>query len=421
MDRKFYTSKFGAKFRLQTGIGQLMEDLGNPGPGVSMLGGGSPALIPEVEEAWKEILSKLTSSGSWESILGKYESPSGKEETLEAFAELLQKESGMKISKEEIAITNGSQNAFYLLLNFFSGTFPDGSKRKALFPTVPEYIGYIDQPIEENSIHSLPAIYRETGIDSFRYELDEESLSKLQESNDPLGCTVLSRPTNPTGRVATEEEVEKLLSFSRKKNIPLLLDNAYGFPFPGIIYGPGKWFHGEGLIQGFSLSKIGLPGVRTGFVLADREIIASLNKANAVLNLTSGSLGQYVGLEFLKSGVWHSLSKNVVLPYYAKKRSLALTTIRQEWAGKFDYRIHESEGAFFLWVRVKGLAKSLTELYPILKQEGVIIVPGRYFFPVGGPVDSSSEECARISFARDDGELQEGLRKISNVFQKFTK
>ncbi|EQA34974.1 aminotransferase, class I/II [Leptospira inadai serovar Lyme str. 10] len=420
MNRKFYTSKFGTKFRRQTGIGQLMEDLGNPGQGVSMLGGGSPALIPEVEEAWKEILSKLTATGSWESILGKYESPSGKEETLEAFAELLQKESGMTISKDQIAITNGSQNAFYLLLNFFSGAFPDGSKRKALFPTVPEYIGYIDQPIEEDSIYSLPAIYKETGIDTFRYELDEESLSKLQESNDSLGCTVLSRPTNPTGRVASEEEIGKLLTFSGKKNIPLLVDNAYGFPFPGIVYGTGKWFHREGMIQGFSLSKIGLPGVRTGFVLADPEIIASLNKANAVLNLTSGSLGQYVGLEFLKSGVWHSLSKNVVLPYYTRKRSLALATIRREWAGKFDYKIHESEGAFFLWVRVKGLAKSLTELYPILKQEGVVIIPGRYFFPLGGPVDPTSEECARISFAREDMELQDGLRKIGEVFRKFT-
>lgn len=217
MNRKFYTSKFGTKFRLQTGIGQLMEDLGDVKHGVSMLGGGSPALIPEVEEVWKEILSKLTSGGSWESILGKYESPSGKEETLEVFADLLQKESGMTITKDEIAITNGSQNAFYLLLNFFSGTFPDGSKRKALFPTVPEYIGYIDQPIEEDSIYSLPAKYKETGIDTFRYELDEESLSKLQESNDLLGCTVLSRPTNPTGRVATEEEIGKLLTFSRKK------------------------------------------------------------------------------------------------------------------------------------------------------------------------------------------------------------
>ncbi len=57
MGEDFIFSKFGAKFRNQTGIGQLMEDLGNLAPGVSMLGGGSPSLIPEVEEVWLKILN----------------------------------------------------------------------------------------------------------------------------------------------------------------------------------------------------------------------------------------------------------------------------------------------------------------------------------------------------------------------------
>ncbi|TGK07013.1 pyridoxal phosphate-dependent aminotransferase [Leptospira semungkisensis] len=419
MSENFIFSRFGRKYENQTGIGQLMEDLGNLRPGMSMLGGGSPALIPEVEEAWREILSKFTSSNFWDSLLGKYETPSGKEETLEALASLLSSETGTKIHKDQIAITNGSQSAFYLLLNFFSGHFEDGSFRKIFLPVLPEYIGYLDQPIYSNSFAYSLGQVKTTGEDTFRYELDPSSLENWDDEKNPLGCVALSRPTNPTGRVASSEELEKILSFSRKRNIPLFLDNAYGYPFPGIVYSEQGLFHKEGMIQGFSLSKIGLPGVRTGFVLGDPEIISALNKANAVLNLASGNLGQFIALEFINSGEWLRLSRDIVRPFYRKKRDLAISCIRKEWKNKIRYSLHESEGAFFLWAKFSGLNRKISELYPILKENGVIIVPGKYFYPTPVSQEPFAEECVRISFAREDQEIQEGIHKIGKVLSSF--
>ncbi|EMJ99954.1 MULTISPECIES: pyridoxal phosphate-dependent aminotransferase [unclassified Leptospira] len=416
MDQDFLFSKFGAKFRNQTGIGQLMEDLGNLSPGVSMLGGGSPSLIPEVEEVWKKILNKFTATGAWDSILGKYETPTGKEETLEILASLLSSETGTSISKEQIAITNGSQNAFYLLLNFYSGKFEDGSFKKIFLPVLPEYIGYLDQPLNPDSFTYSFAKEIVTGEDGFRYELDSSSFDTI---TDDLGCAVLSRPTNPTGRVAKKEELELILKFARSRKIPFLLDNAYGFPFPGIVYSDERLFHSEGMIQSFSFSKIGLPGVRTGFVLGDPEVVKTLNKANAVLNLAGGNLGQYIALEFVRSGEWFRLSRDIVKPYYLKKREVAISSIRREWKGKLKYRIHDSEGAFFLWVQFIGLRKNISELYPILKEKGVIIVPGKYFYPVTNSGVSYGEDSIRISFAREDSEIQEGIRKIGEILSTY--
>ncbi|WP_108929422.1 pyridoxal phosphate-dependent aminotransferase [Leptospira johnsonii] len=417
MGQDFIFSEFGAKFRNQTGIGQLMEDLGNLSPGVSMLGGGSPALIPEVEEVWKKILSQFSESGAWDSILGKYETPTGKEETLEILASLLSSETGTSISKNQIAITNGSQNAFYLLLNFYSGRFEDGSFKKIFLPVLPEYIGYLDQPIGPDSFSYSLGKEIPIGEDGFRYELDPSSFDSIKED---LGCVVMSRPTNPTGRVAKKEELEQVLKFARGRKIPFLLDNAYGFPFPGIVFSEEKLFHSEGMIQSFSFSKIGLPGVRTGFVLGNPEIIKALNKANAVLNLAGGNLGQYIALEFVRSGEWLKLSRDIVKPYYLKKRDLAISSIRREWKGKLNYKIHESEGAFFLWVQFVGLRKKISEIYPLLKEKGVIIVPGKYFYPVTQSVDSYGEDSVRISFAREDSEIQEGIRKIGEILSTYT-
>ncbi|TGM90714.1 pyridoxal phosphate-dependent aminotransferase [Leptospira licerasiae] len=416
MGEDFIFSKFGAKFRNQTGIGQLMEDLGNLSPGVSMLGGGSPALIPEVEEVWRKILSRFSELGSWNSILGKYETPTGKEETLEILASLLSSETGTSISKNQIAITNGSQNAFYLLLNFYSGRFEDGSFKKIFLPVMPEYIGYLDQPIEPDSFSYSLGKEVTTSEDGFRYELDPSSFDNIKED---LGCVVLSRPTNPTGRVAKKDELERILKFAKSKRIPFLLDNAYGFPFPGIVFSDEKLFHSKGMIQSFSFSKIGLPGVRTGFVLGDPEIIKALNKANAVLNLAGGNLGQYIALEFVRSGEWLRLSRDIVKPYYLKKRELAISSIRKEWKGKLNYKIHESEGAFFLWIQLAGLSKKISELYPLLKEKGVIIVPGKYFYPVTKSGDNYGEDSIRMSFAREDSEIQEGIRKIGEILSTY--
>ncbi|EMO29683.1 hypothetical protein LEP1GSC170_5318 [Leptospira interrogans serovar Bataviae str. HAI135] len=126
-------SIFGRKFLKQTGIGQLMDDLSNSPPGSCLLGGGNPAFIPELIEVWREIVSKQIESGSMDKILGGYESPSGILELREMIASILSNESGTKISKDQIAITNGSQNAFYFLLNFFSGNFGNDQRKKSFF------------------------------------------------------------------------------------------------------------------------------------------------------------------------------------------------------------------------------------------------------------------------------------------------
>ncbi|MBM9577453.1 valine--pyruvate transaminase [Leptospira sp. 201903070] len=414
-------SQFGQKFKKQTGIGQLMHDLGDPPPGACMLGGGNPASILEVTEVWKEILSKQIESGSLKRILGSYESPAGIQELRECVASILSEESGTRISENQISITNGSQNAFYLLLNFFSGKFENDRNKKILFPILPEYIGYTDQTLEKDSFLSFQPIIQEIDSYSYKYFIDKEKFKTFSDWRKQAGCICVSRPTNPTGNVITDAELEFLITRAKEADIPLLVDNAYGYPFPGVVFEKSSFIHKPGMIQGFSLSKLGLPGVRTGFVLGDSETIELLHKANSVINLTSASPGQYIALELFRSGEWRRLCKNVILPYYQKKSEFARGVIRQNWSSNLDYRIHQSDGAFFLWVWVKNLKLTVSELYPILKEAGVIIVPGKTFFPGSDQSWSHREECFRLSFVKEEKEIEEGILRIGRVLEKFSK
>ncbi|ULQ61231.1 aminotransferase class I/II-fold pyridoxal phosphate-dependent enzyme [Brucepastera parasyntrophica] len=71
----------------------------------------------------------------------------------------------------------------------------------------------------------------------------------------------VSRPTNPTGNVLTDAEIRELSALAGKYDIPLLIDNAYGMPFPNIIFpetSPGNTFApywDRHIILSMSLSK----------------------------------------------------------------------------------------------------------------------------------------------------------------------
>ncbi len=78
-----------------------------------------------------------------------------------------------------------------------------------------------------------------------------------------------------------------------------------------------------------------------------------------------------------------------------------------------NIRVHKPEGAFFLWLWFEGLPISSQQLYERLKQRGVLVVPGHYFFPGLGDPWRHREECVRMNYAPDDDAVRRGIRLIA--------
>jgi len=114
-------SKFGEKFTAATGIVELMDDLGtalNENPDMIFMGGGNPGRIPEAEAIFKQRLeSVLADPQQLHSLMGIYQSPQGDKVFRGQIASLLKKEFGWNLSERNIAISNGSQSAFFILYN----------------------------------------------------------------------------------------------------------------------------------------------------------------------------------------------------------------------------------------------------------------------------------------------------------------
>ncbi len=418
MDFEF--SNFGLRLGGGSGIGELMDDLGHAlatgGPDICMLGGGQPAHIPEMNAIWRRRLEEiLAEPGACERTLANYDPPRGNPRFLAALAGLFQREFGWRTGPENLAVTAGGQTAFFFLFNLLAGEMPDGRRKKILLPLVPEYIGYANQGAGGDIFRAVPPKIEKTGPHEFKYRVDFDAL----EVTDDIAAICVSRPTNPTGNVLTDEEIARLSAIAKERGIPLIIDNAYGTPFPGIIFTEAKPVWDEHVILTLSLSKIGLPGTRTGIVVAHPKIAAAVASMSAVVGLANPNIGQTIMTPLIESGEILGLSREVVQPFYVEKSRLAQEWVRDSFGGDFDYYIHRSEGALFLWLWFPGLPISSRELYERLKKRGVLIISGHYFF--FGHDDESwrhRHECLRMTFTMDETVVKRGIAIIGEEIRR---
>ncbi|GAA5648169.1 valine--pyruvate transaminase [Vibrio proteolyticus] len=408
-------SKFGEKFNRYSGITQLMDDL-NDGlrtPGAIMLGGGNPAAIPAMLDYFHRACEEMLENGDLVAALANYDGPQGKNVLVKALAALLRDTYGWHISEKNISLTNGSQSGFFYLFNLLAGKQADGSHKKILLPLAPEYIGYGDAGVDENIFVSYHPEIELLDNRLFKYHVDFEQLT----IDDSVAAICASRPTNPTGNVLTDEEIRKLDRLARANDIPLIIDNAYGLPFPNIIFEDVQPFWNENTILCMSLSKLGLPGVRCGIVIASEAITQAMTNMNGIISLAPGSVGPALAHHMIEKGDLLTLSTEVIKPFYQQKSQRAVELLQAAISDE-RFRIHKPEGAMFLWLWFDELPITTMELYQRLKARGVLIVPGEYFFIGQEDEWAHAHQCLRMNYVQDDDKMQLGIAAIAEEVEK---
>ncbi|MCB1090826.1 MAG: valine--pyruvate transaminase, partial [Verrucomicrobiae bacterium] len=402
---------FARNLTRRTGTLELMEDLGEAmttGRGeILMMGGGNPGHIPEIQAIWRQRMRDLLADeAAFDSVLADYDQPAGSPRFREAVAGLLHREFGWPVTSRNIAVTNGGQTAFFFLMNRFAGDFADGSHRRILLPLVPEYIGYADQSVSRDLFSARRPSIERIGDHSFKYHIDFDRL----DLTDDLSAIAVSRPTNPSSNVLTGPEIDRLSEIARKRGIPLLIDNAYGVPFPGVIFEEVAPVWAPHIILSLSLSKLGLPGTRTGIVVACEEIIAELSAINAITSLANNNVGQALTCPLMESGEILRLSRDIIRPFYQRKAEFALQQIHEALPADLPWRVHKVEGAFFLWIWFENLPIPTRELYQRLKARKTLIIPGESFFYGLDTRDwPHSRECIRLSHTQGEETVRRGI------------
>jgi valine--pyruvate aminotransferase len=202
--------------------------------------------------------------------------------------------------------------------------------------------------------------------------------------------------------------MQRLDALAQARGVPLIVDAAYGLPFPGIQHADRGTLWNPNVVLCLSLSKLGLPALRTGIVVADEPIIEALTAFNATAALAPGSAGPALVAPLLRGGELARLCDDVIRPHYRELCGLAVQALQEACDG-LPLRIHRPEGAFFLWLWFPGLPIPSAELYRRLKRRGVYVLSGHHFFPGLPDATPHRHECLRLSYAQPVERVRAGI------------
>ena len=367
-------------------------------PEVISFAGGLPApeLFP-IEEM-KEI-SRIVLEESGTQAL-QYSTTEGFQPLREQIARRMNSKNKTNVTKDDILITNGSQQG----LDFAGRVFLN--EGDVVLCESPSYLGAI------NAFKSYGSKFIEVPTDKDGMIMEE--LEKILEVTENVKMIyVIPDFQNPTGITWTLERRKKFIEIISKYEIPVLEDNPYGeLRFEGESLLSLKSMDKKGLVIFLgTFSKILCPGYRLGWTCAYQNILKKFMYVKQVADLQASSISQIEVSKFIDL---YNLDNHVkkINEVYARRRDLMLETMKEEFPEGVEYTY--PDGGLFIWVELPKHLDSRIIMKDCLANN-VAYVPGWSFFPNGG-----TENCFRLNYSNmSDDRIVEGIKRIGLVLRKY--
>lgn len=410
-------SQFGQQMSHLTGVRAIMKDIietlqRSDGQDFIDLSAGNPVILPEIEQMWRDCTRSLLDSDEYGEVVCRYGSSQGYQPLVEAIANDFNRRYGLSLTPRNILISPGSQSLYFFGANAFGGYTPSGALKRVVLPLSPDYTGYGGVSLAPEAVVSYkPSLDIDEANHAFKYRPD---FSQLDIGED-TGCVIFSRPSNPTGNVLSDGEVDKIAQLAAAHHAPVFIDSAYAPPFPALNFTEMTPQFGGNVVHCLSLSKAGLPGERVGVAIADEAIIEVLQSFQTNACIHSSRYGQAIAARAIASGQLAELSQSVIRPHYQQKFAVLSEALQQYMPADLPWFLHRGEGAIFAWIWFRNLPTSDRQLYNDLKQAGVIAVPGEPFFPGLREDWTHKRECLRISLTATPEALAEAMRRLAEV------
>jgi aspartate/methionine/tyrosine aminotransferase len=206
-------------------------------------------------------------------------------------------------------------------------------------------------------------------------------------------CVVINSPVNPTGIVATADEMRAVAELCRRRDVLLISDEVYqSFCYDRPFATPARWNEDVLVVDGFSKSH-GMTGWRLGFAHGPARLIEEMAKLQQFSFVCAPSMAQYGGVAALDE----DLTPQVEV--YRRKRDMVALALSD------DFELARPEGAFYAFPRAPW--GSGTDFVAQAIKNNVLIIPGNVF--------SNKDTHFRISYAVDDDTLRRGLDVLRKV------
>lgn len=312
---------------------------------------------------------------------------------------------GLPIHPENVLVTSGAQQALDLIGRVM---LDDG-----------------DRVLVENPTYlALLSAWRPLGVEFVSVSSDQSGM-RLDGFED---LALISRPKvlyfvpnfqNPQGTTLSLSRRQELVTWLQTYNIVMVEDDPYGLlrydgqPLPSLFELDAQVMPGSGLesrvIQVGSFSKILMPGLRVGWVVAARPVIEKLVQAKQAADLHTSSLSQHIVLELVEHGFLEEFVP-LLCRTYRERRDQMIASLERHLSDLATWT--QPQGGMFLMVTLPHGFNTTHLLTEALKQK-VAFVPGEEFHLNGEGIHTM-----RLNFSNACPEaIEAGIARLAAVLK----
>lgn len=312
-----------------------------------------------------------------------------------AAADFLAEKYGQKYDPSEILITNGVTESIY---DFLTAVLNPGDVVLVPTPIFPLYIG---------DALSMGATVEQIGTSDDDFKLTPDKLqAALDKYGDRVKALVMNYPTNPTGVMYTQDELDALADVVRDKPIFVLADEIYSeLNYDQLHASMEKTLHDQVVLMNGVSKAWAMTGYRIGVVAAPKPILDQIAKIHQAITTTEPTPMQDAAEEALVNG------KDDALPMkkeFQKRRDVLYDGLTQ-----LGFECVKPKGAFYIFAKIPaGLEQDDTKFIYDLAEKGRVAVVAGSFFAKGG------EGYIRLSYATSMDNIKEGLKRLKQYVKE---
>ncbi|MGP7819791.1 aminotransferase-like domain-containing protein [Niallia sp. 01092] len=306
---------------------------------------------------------------------------------------------GINSTIENILITSGSQQAIDLTGRLFI------NEGDTIICESPTYLAAI------NAFKSYNAKFVEVAMDNDGMII-EELEKTLQEHPNTKFIYTIPDFQNPTGRTLKLERRKKMIELATQYDVLIVEDNPYGaVRFAGEALPPVKHFDTEGRVIYIStFSKIFTPGLRLGWICADKSFIDKYVAFKQSADLHTDSFAQRITSKYMEL---YDLEEHInkIKAVYKERCTAMLSCIEEFFPKNLSYSM--PEGGLFIWIELPESVDS-RKIFAECLENNVAFVPGAPFFPNG-----TKNNALRLNYSNmPKDKIIEGMKRIGEVLHR---
>jgi 2-aminoadipate transaminase len=310
---------------------------------------------------------------------------------------------GETVAPENICVVSSSQQGIDLLTHILV------EHDDVVIVEYPTYLGVIQA-------------FQRAGANMIGVKMDNEGImpDELEKAiasapKKPKFIYIIPDFQNPTGINMSLERRKKIIEIGKKHDIPIVEDSPYReMNFTGKNL-PSLWSlsGGTGIITFKTMSKMLFPGMRLGWVVAEKEVVQNMVKIKQSVDLCTSSFNQLIIAQYMNSGKLHD-TINKAIELYKGKKELMVSELAKNMPEGVSWT--NPDGGMFLWMTLPQ-GYSSKDLFMISAQKGAIFVTGNAFH-----CDGKGINTLRLNYSfPTHQQIKDGIKILGDSVKELLK